>query len=205
MDRVKYPGSAPQSNFEETAQYNVSLLGDNLKGSLLDIGAYKGMVRKWLPPSVKYQGIDVQDWGMDCIEEVDLNSSKIPFPDASFDYIIAANVIEHLLIHPSRMVAEVKRVAKPDAVFVVSLPNDRGLAVLLYSVMRMFKGVEDLAKQEFGHHWQFDLNTARSLLLPHFEIVDTKYHAGVYLNMLPVLNRIKVLTSDLYFICRSRG
>jgi SAM-dependent methyltransferase len=202
MNQVKYSGSAPQSNFEETARYNVSLLGEGPKGSLLDIGAYKGMTRKWLPHSVEYQGIDVQDWGMDCIKEVNLNASGIPFPDASFDYIIAANVIEHLLIPPQQMVKEIHRVAKPGALCVISLPNDRGLAVMLACVLRMFKGVEDLAKQEFGHHWQFDLQTARSLLLPHFEIVDTRYHAGVYLKMLPILNRIKVLTSDLYFICR---
>jgi SAM-dependent methyltransferase len=205
MKQVKYTGTAPQSNFRETARYNVSLLGDGLRGRLLDIGAYKGLVREWLPASVEYQGVDVQDWGLECIREVDLNASPLPFPDASFDYVLAANVIEHLLLPPARMVAEIKRVAKPGALVVISLPNDRGLAVLLYSVMRMFRGVEDLTRQEFGHHWQFDERTARALLREHFEIAGTRYHPGVYLDKLPVLRRIKVLTSDLYFVCRNRG
>lgn len=204
MDRIKYPGSAPQANFQETAQYNIALLGKDLKGSLLDIGAYKGLSKKWLPPSVEYHGVDVQDWDMDCIKEVDLNTSKLPYPDATFDYILAANVIEHLLIPPARMVAEIKRVAKQDAIILVSLPNDRGLAKLLYQLMRMFNGVDDLAKQEFNHHWEFDLETARSLLLPNFDILDTKYHPGVYLSKVPIFNRIKRLTSDLYFICKNR-
>ncbi|HZP19656.1 MAG TPA: class I SAM-dependent methyltransferase [Bauldia sp.] len=52
---------------------------------------------------------------------------NIPYPDASFDRVIAIHVLEHLPELPGA-IGEVYRVLKPDGVFSVVLPCDPGLA-----------------------------------------------------------------------------
>ncbi len=50
------------------------------------------------------------------------NSYHLPFPDASFDCIIAAEVLEHLH-RDDEALAEIERVLKPDGVLAVSVPR----------------------------------------------------------------------------------
>ncbi|MBM4395842.1 MAG: class I SAM-dependent methyltransferase [Deltaproteobacteria bacterium] len=52
----------------------------------------------------------------------------LPFADASFDLVVAADVIEHVP-DPAAALAEVARVARPGAVVLVSVPSDRWLRV----------------------------------------------------------------------------
>jgi SAM-dependent methyltransferase len=46
----------------------------------------------------------------------------LPFSDATFDLIVAKDLIEHL-IAPDRLLAEIKRVLKPNGRLVLSVPN----------------------------------------------------------------------------------
>lgn len=204
VEEVKYRSQAAEACFVETAEFNASLIPAGTRGRLLDIGAYKGYLRGHLPAGLEYQGLDLQTWGLACITVADLNSGKLPFDDASFDCIIACNVVEHLLVHPAKTIAEIARVAKPGAFVLISLPNDRGLASLLFGnagISRLFFGVTDLGHQEFGHHWSFDVKLARTLLETRLRVDRVVSHPGHYLRKIPILNRIDALTSDLYFLC----
>jgi SAM-dependent methyltransferase len=50
------------------------------------------------------------------------SGTKIPLPDASFDFIVSFEMIEH--IHEQKeFLAEVNRLLKPDGVFLISSPN----------------------------------------------------------------------------------
>lgn len=51
-----------------------------------------------------------------------VSAYDLPFAEASFDLVIAVNVLEHI-DDPVRLFAEVRRVLKPGGVFIVRTPN----------------------------------------------------------------------------------
>ncbi len=53
---------------------------------------------------------------------VECSAEALPFPDASYDFIQCMEVLEHLH-HPERALAEFRRVARPGARLVVSVPH----------------------------------------------------------------------------------
>jgi phosphatidylethanolamine/phosphatidyl-N-methylethanolamine N-methyltransferase len=55
------------------------------------------------------------------------SAAALTYPDASFDRLIAAHVLEHI-VHPELIVAEWARVVKPGGVLSIVLPCDPGLA-----------------------------------------------------------------------------
>src|SRR5205814_793977 len=63
--------------------------------AVLDIGSRDGDLRHYLPPDIKYQGLDIapEFAGPDIlIHDI---TSGLPFPDASFDYVFMIEVLEH--------------------------------------------------------------------------------------------------------------
>jgi ubiquinone/menaquinone biosynthesis C-methylase UbiE len=61
-----------------------------------------------------------------------LSGERLPFPDASFDAVTCIEVIEH--IHPflaAKILAEARRVLKPDGIFVLTTPNYRSFWPLI--------------------------------------------------------------------------
>lgn len=203
----KYRPSASEANFEMVARFNAKLLPESAKGTVLDIGAYKGLLEKFLPETLVYSGIDLNDWDNPRIIAMDLNLGKLPFPDNEFEYVLAANVIEHLKLHPKIILGEIKRVCKPGGTVIISLPNDKGLASLLLpqprGLLRFFTDMPPLETQEFGHFWAFDHKLSRSTVSQFFSIKKEVFNNGITLSKIPIVNRIKVLSSDFYMICEN--
>ena len=75
-------------------------------------------------------GVDISDEALGMAEErgiipckFDLSgSAQLPFEDASFDFIIATDIFEHLF-EPLNILAECKRLLKQDGVLIASVPN----------------------------------------------------------------------------------
>jgi len=199
-----YNPNASEINFELVAKFNAKLLPENATGKILDIGAYKGLLEKYLPKSLDYSGVDLCNWDNTRIVAMDLNDGKLPFPDNEFEYVLAANVIEHLKLHPKIILSEIKRVCKPGGTVIISLPNDKGLASLLLpqprGLLRFFTDMPPLETQEFGHFWAFDHKLSRSTVSQFFSIKKEVFNNGVTLSKIPIVNRIKVLSSDFYMI-----
>jgi len=77
-----------RSKFEE-----VALLLAPATTSLLDVGCRDGKLREHLPATVKYTGIDLTP-GPWVAQICDIEQG-IPFPDNSFDAVVALDVLEH--------------------------------------------------------------------------------------------------------------
>jgi SAM-dependent methyltransferase len=203
----KYRPSASKENFEMVARFNAKLLPENAKGAVLDIGAYKGLMEKFLPKTLTYSGVDLHGWDNPRITAMDLNVGELPFPDQEFDYVFATNVIEHLKLHPKIILAEIKRVCKPGGTVIISLPNDKGLASLLLpqpkGLFRIFADMPSLDTQEFGHYWAFDNKLSRNTVSQFFDIKKELFNNGILLSRIPLLRSLKGLCSDFYMICEN--
>lgn len=61
--------------------------------SLLDVGCRDGRLKGYLPPAVEYTGIDL-DVGPHVTQVCDVEKG-IPYPEKSFDTVVALDVLEH--------------------------------------------------------------------------------------------------------------
>jgi len=89
---------------------------------LLDVGGDTRLLAKFLSKNknIKYFSLDY--FGKhDYIH--DLNEFPIPIASSSFDIIVCLETLEHLL-YPHKVMKELVRIAKPEAIFLLSMPNE---------------------------------------------------------------------------------
>jgi SAM-dependent methyltransferase len=104
--------------------------------AVLDIGCRDGGLRAFLPPDVRYQGVDItpEFAGPDIlIQDV---SKGLPFPDASFDGVFAIEVLEHVP-NPFGALTEIHRVLRPGGVLTLSVPNPYHAKELIWNLFRI--------------------------------------------------------------------
>ncbi|MFH1425106.1 MAG: methyltransferase domain-containing protein [archaeon] len=87
---------------------------------MIDIGAGKRYIKKFLPKNIEYNSLDFQG-EHDIL--FNLDSGKLPIKSESYDIILCLETLEHTL-HPMRIMKEIVRIAKPRAIFLLSMPND---------------------------------------------------------------------------------
>lgn len=133
LDRRLYPGVEDHWDdrlFRQRVEPEIRA-GDRL----LDLGAGAGVV-----PWLDFRGLGAQVIGVDPDRRVLDNphldearigvAEQIPYPDASFDLVIAANLLEHLQVpHPA--FREVARVLRPGGRFLAKTPNRRHYVPLI--------------------------------------------------------------------------
>jgi 2-polyprenyl-3-methyl-5-hydroxy-6-metoxy-1,4-benzoquinol methylase len=107
-----------------------------LRGSVLDFGAGIGTLSRELLQHSQFDSITAADLmsapgGLDGVRWIraDLNN-PLPLPHASFDCIIAAEVIEHLE-NPRAMARELFRLLRPGATAILSTPNNESWRSLI--------------------------------------------------------------------------
>jgi 2-polyprenyl-3-methyl-5-hydroxy-6-metoxy-1,4-benzoquinol methylase len=114
----------------------------DLRGSILDYGAGKGNLTRRLAATghfAKIAGADLMPRprnlpdGIDWLEQ-DLNESA-PLPAASYDVVVAAEVIEHLE-NPRSMVRDIFRILRPGGRIILTTPNNESLRSLLSIILR---------------------------------------------------------------------
>ncbi len=98
---------------------------------------------------------------LDRVETADIETDGFPFPPASFDAVIFADVLEHL-IDPWRVLREAADVLADEGVVVASIPNVQNLDVL----RRLLCGRWEYRERgilDRGHLRFFTLHTIRDL------------------------------------------
>lgn len=140
---------------------------DRLQEPILEIGSRipdkfaTWADNRWLARKSKWVGVDLQA-GTNV--DVVANAENLPFEDASFGAAIASEVLEHLR-RPALVLAEIHRVLRPGAAFLVTVPftfpvhchpddfwrfTPSGLRALLEDAG--FKEVETIAAGAFTLH-----------------------------------------------------
>ena len=108
---------------------------------VLDLGCRSGALTRHFLDGNSVVGLDVDAAALEKartlgIEPVQANVEEpLPFEDASFDAVVAGELLEHLRF-PDSLVAEIERVLRPGAVLVGSVPN----AFRLQSRLRFLRG-----------------------------------------------------------------
>lgn len=83
-------------------------------------------------------------------------------PDATYRVVVCADVLEHV-VDPVSVIEQLRRVATPDALFIISLPNVAHLAVRLLLLIGKFPQMErGILDRTHLHFWTLD--TARDML-----------------------------------------
>lgn len=113
-----------------------------LSGELLDVGCGEMPYRSFLPPAVRYTGIDVPQanaFAMRGSEDVvAFDGRAIPFPDASFDIVLCTEVLEHAA-EPQTLIAEIERVLKPGGKLIATVPFSARVHYAPYDFHRFSK------------------------------------------------------------------
>jgi SAM-dependent methyltransferase len=160
---------------------------------LLDVGAGQGrhaLAAYWFatPEQVIAVDIDLSDVKIGLSRKQDFPQSnpnkhcdfvcadgtKLPFPDASFDAVICAEVLEHLH-RPEQMLAEICRVIKPGGMLAISVPRAwpericwllstayhqvEGGHVRIYDGAKLRAQIESFGFEWCQRHWAHALHT----------------------------------------------
>ena len=114
----------------------LQLLKNETRGALLDIGAGTGALSKKL----QEDGFNVTACDLSphnfipkqeiSCRQVDLND-VLPYEDETFDYVVGAEVIEHVE-NPWHLMRELRRITKPNGIVVLSTPNLHNWYVRLF-------------------------------------------------------------------------
>lgn len=159
---------------------------------VLDLGCRSGALTQHFVEGNDVVGLDVDRAALEKaaalgIETVVANVDEpLPFPDASFDAVVAGELLEHLQF-PDALVAEARRILRPGGVFVGSVPN----AFRLQSRLRFLRGRPP--EDDPTHLRMFSANAMRGLLSA-FDDVSIEFVGGRYRRISP-----RLLARDLVF------
>ncbi len=64
-----------------------------------------------------------------------IERDPFPYPDASFDCVLFCEILEHLLLDPSKAVGEMARVTRPGGFLVITTPNATRLPKLYFMAL----------------------------------------------------------------------
>ncbi|MHC1635416.1 MAG: class I SAM-dependent methyltransferase [Candidatus Methanospirareceae archaeon] len=159
---------------------------------ILDIGCGEGYVSSVLVEDNEVYGLEISEVAVEKAREKGIkalfsNLEHIPFPDKSFDVVLALDILEHLF-DPIFVLREANRVLKDDGILLISIPN----AANIYSrLVFLFTGeIKDAAEVSekrtpefmFSEHIRFfsAKKIRKALQLTNFDIKYFHYYLQPY-------------------------
>lgn len=157
---------------EVRAEAMIKILGDDvLRGKVLDVGCGNGTTLYVLGKRFEFTpyGVDISQSAIDIAKNHGIDtkvanvSDKLPFNDKEFDVVICSEVLEHL-VFPENALKEILRVAKDDAIIILTVPNIGyyGYRIKLLAGKSPFEHGR-YSSDEHLHFWT--LESFRSLLM----------------------------------------
>ena len=133
-------------------------------------------------------------------QHFNVESDLFPYADGEFDVVIFAEIIEHLLNDPCKVLREIKRVLKPGGTLVVTTPN----VARLENVTRLISGENIYDPYSgygpYGRHNR-EYNRHELVTLIQFEGFDVTemFTADVHENRAAVYAKLSYLKDKLEF------
>jgi len=183
----------------------VELAGVSNGAVILDVGCKFAYLRDLLNErgvSVDYYGTDISADTISRIADRDEEHFKVgdimeglPFRDNMFDFIFALEIMEHVE-SPTSMLAECRRVLKPDGALILSVPNP-------YCWVEIYGNWRKVPESE-GHVSSFTPQTISRLV--SFNGMKIVARCGTFFRV-PFIHRVlkdpPVFKSNLMFLTRS--
>ncbi len=166
-------GKYDQSLFKDTrGEFLHSRIGTGK--IVLDIGCRDGVLTSTYAEGNDVTGVDIDSQALERahknlgIKTMQFNlTDDWPLPDASFDFVVAGEVLEHLYF-PEKVIERAARVLKPDGVLLGSVPN----AFSLINRLRLLAGNKaHTPLNDPTHINQFHRHELIAMLSRHFEKV----------------------------------
>jgi SAM-dependent methyltransferase len=160
--------------------------------SVLDLGCRSGALTRHFLDGNEVVGVDVDRAALAKAKELGITpvvadvEEPLPFPDETFDAVVAGELLEHLSF-PEVLMAEVRRVLEPGGVVVGSVPN----AFRIQGRLRFLRGQPP---EEDPMHLHMFSPAQISELLDGFEEVRLVFVGGRYRRL-----HKRLLARDLVF------
>ncbi|PQK79913.1 hypothetical protein CG428_00640 [Pantoea ananatis] len=157
------------------------------KGTVVDCACgigYSASILLTNPEVKNYYGFDVDRDAISYAQNQNIERAKfdygsimsLPFEDQSIDTFISLETLEHLE-YPENALIEIKRVLKPDGIFICSVPTE---------------SYEAFCSKLYGpnpfHLQSFSLNSLSNLLKKYFQYVDIAIMAQEIVSAIHTLN-----------------
>lgn len=162
---------------------------------VLDLGCRSGALTRNFLDGNEVVGLDVDRVALATAAELGIQpvqanvEEPLPFEDASFDAVVAGELLEHLQF-PDALVAEIQRVLKSGGVLVGSVPN-------AYRVQGRLRFLLGRAPEDDPTHLHMFSPAALRELLAGFEDVKLSFVGGRYRRL-----HARLFARDLVFSAR---
>jgi len=123
------------------AAYSNNVVGlDMWKGVLASHAWYERVVG-WPAVNIVKELIDTELGQSNNTELVQADGFALPFKDNSIDLLFCLDMLEHVTAPVDHLLMEFRRVLKDEGIFISSLPNERGWALVLRQAFSKVVGI----------------------------------------------------------------
>jgi len=164
---------APTENQYRLVIKETHKLDKNRDYKLLEVGAGQRILKNHIPNNIVYESLD---FGKQHDFDFNLDDGKFPIKDNTYDIIVCNETLEHVL-YPDKVIKEIIRVAKKDATFFFSLPNEYNFVMRFYYLIGK-QGAVDEAFHVVEKHLHIHKPRVKDILnlfSKYFQIMEVDY------------------------------